>query len=264
MFAGGASSVARDSARSSPASTPEDRRACGRAPRQRPVARAGVATVQRLVRGWPVKALIAVGAALAAVIVVAAIMPSLGDLNPFGAETEDRSPPAVLRSLQSLSEYRAASANYQQLIDIERDVGVLPSFLAGERAQLLAAGSVHGVVDFGSLGVRSVRVSDDRSAVTLTLPAPRLSEARVDLKRTRALNRERGLLNRVGDLFDDDDDEQRKLLLLAERRIERAAQQSPGLLTLAERNTRAMLSGLLSALGFKEITIRFSRPPAKT
>lgn len=215
-------------------------------------------------RGWPVKALIAAGAVLAVVLVAAAIMPSLGDLNPFGSETEDRSPPAVLRSLESLSEYRAATANYQQLIDIERDVGILPSFLAGERAQLLAAGSVDGVVDFSSLGARSVRVSDDRRAVTLTLPAPRLSEARVDLKRSRALNRDRGLLNRVGDLFDNDDDEQRKLLLLAERRIEQAAQQSPGLRTLAERNTRAMLTGLLRGLGFKQITIRFSRPPAET
>lgn len=215
-------------------------------------------------RGWPVKALIALGAVVAAVVVVVAIMPSLGDLNPFRTETEERSPPAVLRSLQSLSEYRAATANYQQLIDVERDVGILPSFLAGERAQLIAAGSVDGVVDFSSLGARGVRVSDDRRAVTLTLPAPRLSEARVDLKRSRALNSDRGLLNRVGDLFDDDDDEQRKLLLLAERRIEEAAQQSPRLLTLAERNTRAMLSGLLSGLGFEQITIRFSRPPAKT
>ena len=155
-------------------------------------------------------------------------------------------------------------ANYQQLIDIERDVAVLPSFLAGERAQLIAVGSVDAVVDFGGLGPRSVQVSDDRRVVTVTVPAPRLSEARVDLKRSRAVNKERGLINRVGDLFDDDDDEQRELLLLAEQRIERAAQRNAGLLTLGKRNTRAMLSGLLRGLGFEQITIRFARSPAET
>ncbi len=215
-------------------------------------------------RGWPLKALIALAAIIAAVVVVPAIVPSLGDLNPFSTESKDRSPPAVLRSLESLSEYRAATADYQQLIDIERDVGFLPSFLAGERAVLIAAGKVDAVVDFSGLGSRSVRVSEDRRAVTVTLPAPHLSEARIDLKRSRALTRKRGLANRVGDLFDDDDDEQRELLLLAERRIERAAQESPGLLKLGERNTRAMLSGLLKGLGFERITIRFLPPPAET
>ena len=213
-------------------------------------------------RGRPLKALIAAVAVIAAVVVVPTIVPGLGDLNPFKTETKDRSQPSLLRSLESLSEYRAATANYQQLIDIERDVGILPSFLAGERSLLIAAGSVDAIVDFGDLGPRSVRVSDDRRAVTVTLPAPHLSEARVDLERSRALNTERGLIDRVGDLFDDEDDEQRKLLLLAERRIARAAHDSPRLLTLAKRNTRTMLTGLLRALGFERITIRFSPPPA--
>lgn len=213
-------------------------------------------------RGGPLKALIAAVAVIAAVIIVPTIVPGLGDLNPFKTETEDRSPPSLLRSLESLSEYRAATANYHQPIDIERDVKFLPSFLAGERALLIAAGSVDAVVDFSDLGPRSVRISEDRSAVTVTLPAPQRSEARVDLARSRVLDTKRGLLNRVGDLFDDDDDEQRKLLLLAERRIAGAAHDSPRLLTLAKRNTRTMLAGLLRALGFERITIRFSAPPA--
>ncbi len=210
----------------------------------------------------PLKAVIALAAVIAAVVVAAAIMPSLGDLNPFGTQTKDRSQPAVLRSLASLAEYRAATANYQQLVDVERDVKFVPSILAGERAQLVAAGSVDAVVDFGGLGSRNVRVSEDRSTVAVTLPAPHLSEARVDLERSRALNSDRGLVDRVGDLFDDDDDEQRELLLLAERRIQRAALENRNLLTLAERNTRAMLSGLLNALGFERITIRFRPSPA--
>ena len=215
-------------------------------------------------RGRPIKALIAVVAVVAAVVVVPAIVPSLNDLNPFKTETKDRSQPSLLRSLESLSEYRAATGNYQQPVDIERDVKLLPSFLAGERMLLLAAGSVDAVVDFSDLGPRSVQVSEDRRAVTVTLPAPHLSEARVDLKRSRALDTKRGLINRVGELFDDDNDEQRELLLVAERRIARAARENPGLLTLGARNTRTMLTGMLKALGFEDITIRFARPPAET
>lgn len=215
----------------------------------------------------PPKALIALlavlGVVIAAIVVVPAIVPSLGDLNPFATETKDRSQPTLLRSLESLSEYRAATANYQQVIDIERDVKLLPSFLAGEKALLIAAGSVDAVVGFSGLGPDNVRVSEDRAAVAITLPAPRLSEARVDLERSRVVETDRGLVNRVGDLLDDDADEERELLLLAERRIEGAARENPELLRLAERNTRAMLTGLLSGLGFERITIRFLPPPAR-
>ncbi|MBW3652046.1 MAG: DUF4230 domain-containing protein [Actinobacteria bacterium] len=211
-------------------------------------------------RRRPLKALIVLAGVIAAVVVAPAVMPGLPDLNPFSTETKDRSQPALLRSLESLSEYRAATGNYQQLIDIERDVAFLPSFLAGESALLIAAGSVDAAVDFSRLDSRSVRVSQDRSAVTVTLPAPHLSDVRVDLERSRALSTRRGLVNRLGDLFDDDADKQRDLLLLAERRIGRAARESPKLLRLAERNTRAMLTGMLTALGFERITIRFQQP----
>lgn len=209
------------------------------------------------------KALIALAAVVAAIVVVVALVPDLGDLNPFGTETKDRSQPTLLRSLESLSEYRAATANYQQVIDIERDVKLLPSFLAGEKALLIAAGSVDAVVGFSGLDQRNVRVSEDRTAVAVTLPAPRLSEARVDLERSRVVETDRGLVNRVGDLLDDDTNEERDLLLLAQRRIERAAHENPELLGLAERNTRAMLTGMLRGLGFERITIRFLPPPAR-
>ena len=209
------------------------------------------------------KALIAVAVVIAAVVVLPALVPDLGDLNPFGTETKDRSQPTLLRSLESLSEYRAATANYQQVVEIERDVGLLPSFLAGEKVLLIAAGSVDAVVNFSGVGPGSVRVSEDRTAAEVTLPAPRLSEARVDLGRSRVVETDRGLVNRVGDLFGDDANEERDVLLLAERRIERAAQENPELLRLAERNTRAMLTGMLRGLGFERITIRFLPPPAR-
>ncbi len=184
-------------------------------------------------------------------------------LNPFATETKDRSQPVLLRSLESLSEYRAATANMQEIVDIEEDVNLVPSFIAGEKALLVAAGTVDAKVDFGALHERgSVKVSDDRRGVEIVLPPATLSEARVDLERSRIVDTDRGIINRVGDAFSDDTNEERELLLLAQRKIEEAARQNPALLQLAERNTRAMLGGMLRGLGFERITIRFAAPPA--
>ncbi|HEV3000480.1 MAG TPA: DUF4230 domain-containing protein [Solirubrobacteraceae bacterium] len=183
-------------------------------------------------------------------------------LNPFATETKDRSQPVLIRSLESLSEYRAATANVQEIVDVERDVRLVPSFIAGEKALLVAAGTIDAGVDFRSLRERgSVSVSEDRRGVTIVLPPATLSEARVDLERSRIVDTDRGIVNRVGDAFDDDTNEERELLLLAQRKIEAAARENPELLRLAERNTRAMLTGMLRGLGFERIVIRFA-PPA--
>lgn len=204
--------------------------------------------------------LLAVAGVVAAWLLVSVI--SGWSLNPFATDTKDRSQPVLVKSLESLSEYRAATSNVQEIVDIERDVKLLPSFIAGEKALLVAAGTVDASVDFGKLRERgSVKVSKDRRGVEIVLPSATLSDARVDLERSRVVDTDRGLVNRVGDAFSDDTNEERELLLLAQRKIEEAARNNPELLRLAERNTRAMLSGLLRGLGFERIVIRFAPPP---
>jgi hypothetical protein len=200
-------------------------------------------------------------AAVAVLVVVAAIaiVPGLDALNPFKTETIDRSPPVLLKSLERLSEYRASSANLQVVVDVERDTGVLPDFIKGERTLLVAAGTVDGVVDFRGLRGRNLQVNDDRTEVTLTLPAARLSEPRVDLDRTRVFDRQRGLLDRIGEaLGNGGADEERQLLQAAQRKLAEAAAGTPELRRAAERNTRAMLEGMLRGLGFERVTVRFT------
>ena len=205
-------------------------------------------------------AVVAIAGLLALWLLVSAI--AGWSLNPFKTETKDRSQPVLVKSLESLSEYRAATANMQEIVDIEKDVGLLPSFIAGEKALLVAAGTVEAGVDFRSLSERgSVKVSDDRRGVEIVLPPATLSEARVDLAKSRVVDTDRGIINRVGDAFSDDTNEERELLLLAQRKIEEAARQDRALLALAERNTRAMLTGMLRGLGFERITIRFAAAP---
>jgi Protein of unknown function (DUF4230) len=184
----------------------------------------------------------------------------LPNLNPFASETKDRSQPAVLRSLERLSEYRAATANLQVIVDIEKDANYLPPFIKGERTLLVAAGNVDAVVDFNRLDRRSVAVSRDRKTVTVQLPAARLSEARLDLERTRVYDRDRGVLDRIGGVLDDDRDRDRELFALAERKLRDAAAADGSLRGAAQRNTELMLSNLLRAVGFKRIDVQFAAP----
>jgi hypothetical protein len=202
------------------------------------------------------RSVVAVAAVVLGVVVLFAAVPGLPDLNPFGTETKDRSQPVVLRSLERLTEYRAASANLEVVVDVEKD-GILPGFLQGDKTLLVASGNVDAAVDFRGLGRDGLRVSEDRRSVTITLPPAQLTEAKVDLDRSRVFDRDRGLLDRVGGVFDDNPSNERELLLLAERKLEAAARADGGVLTAAERNTRAMLESLMRGLGFERVTVSF-------
>lgn len=205
------------------------------------------------------------GGAFAAILLIAfgwVVGGGLSNLNPFADKTVDRSPPAVLKSISKLSEYHAATARLQQVVDVEHDVAHVPSFIAGTRTTMLASGSVDAVVDFGRLDKRNVRVSEDGKAATLTLPAPRLAKPQVDLEHSRILGRERGLVNRVGSLFKDGSAPQRAMLLRAQRKLAKAAAADRQLPAAARRNTTRMLTGLLRGLGVERVTVRYQAPAA--
>ena len=197
-------------------------------------------------------------AGLAALVVIAVLLVS-GPLNPFGTDTEDRSQPVLLKSLENLSDYHAATANMQVVVDVEEDARLLPSFIKGERTLFVAAGTVDAAVDFRGLAKDpdAVKVSDDRRSVQLTLPAPKLLEPQLDPDRSRVYDRDRGVLDRVEDAVSDRPGDEQPLYQLAEDKLAAAAAADPRLLQTAERNTRSMLEGLLRGLGFENITIDF-------
>jgi hypothetical protein len=201
--------------------------------------------------------------AVAAILVlgVLALAGRLPSLNPFATEDKDRSQPVVLKSIARLSEYRAATANLQVVIDVEKDAKYLPDFIKGERTLFVAAGNVDAKVDFRNLKGDAIQVSDDRRAATITLPAPQLGEARVDPRRSRVVTRDRGILDRAGGIFEDSPTGDRELFLLAERKLLEAARADPSLLRAARTNTVDTLTGLLRGLGFERVTIRFKAPP---
>jgi Protein of unknown function (DUF4230) len=213
-------------------------------------------------RGGPLRVAFAALAAVLVGLLVVVMAGRLLDINPFGSRERDRSGPVVLTAVRDLADYHGASGSYQVLIDLQEDNKLLPDVLKGKRTLFLAIGSVDAIIDFGRLGDDAVSVSDDRRTVTLTLPHAQLGRPVIDTKESRVLDRNLGVLDRVGKLFGDSPDPQeQQVYVLAEQKLADAAGQSK-LTDRAEANTRTALDRLLKALGFTTVVVNFSSPSA--
>ncbi|MFF4014558.1 DUF4230 domain-containing protein [Streptomyces sp. NPDC001843] len=183
-----------------------------------------------------------------------AVLPGIKDL--FGTETHDRSGPALLKSIQDMSRYDAASGNFQVVVDLEKDAKYLPDAIRGTRTLYVGAGTVDAYVDLGQVGKDDVTVNGDRTSATLRLPHARLGKPALDADHSYAVSKQRGLLDRLGDLFSDNPNSEHAVQELAVKHIGAAAKDS-GLTTRAETNTTDMLQGLLGSLGFKEVHVTY-------
>jgi len=181
------------------------------------------------------------------------LLPNLS--NPFASSTVDRSAPTVLAALEDVSQFKAATANYSVIVDLEKDTRFLPSFVKGERTLFMANGAVDAAVSFANLDDGAVQVSGN--SVTLHLPAAELGAARVDPRESRVVSRERGLVDRVGSMFSDSPTGERSLYLAAERKLAKAAAGDLQIRDRAEQNTTRMLKRLLNPLGFDEVVVVF-------
>ncbi|MGW3988030.1 DUF4230 domain-containing protein [Streptomyces sp. NPDC004830] len=182
------------------------------------------------------------------------VLPGLKDL--FGSETHDRSGPALLKSIQDISRYDAASGNFQVVVDLEKDAKLLPDAIRGTRTLYVGAGTVDAYVDLGQVGENDVRVDEDRTSATLRLPHARLGKPALDPDRSYAVSKQRGLFDRLGDLFSDNPNGEQAVQKLAVRHIGDAAKESE-LTARAEANTTGMLEGLLRSLGFKDVRVTY-------
>jgi hypothetical protein len=183
-----------------------------------------------------------------------AVLPGLRDL--FGTQTHDRSGPALLKSIQDMSRYDAASGNFQVVVDLEKDAKYLPDAIRGTRTLYVGAGTVEAYVDLGSLAKKDVTVDADRTTATLRLPHAFLGKPALDPNRSYAVSKQRGLLDRLGDFFSDNPDSEQAVQKLAVKHIGDAAKDSE-LTKRAEGNTTGMLDGLLRSLGFKEVSVSY-------
>lgn len=99
-------------------------------------------------------------------------------------------------------------------------------------------------------------MNGDRTKASIRLPHAVLAAAALDPDRSYAVSKQRGLLDRIGDLFSDNPAGEQAVQKLAAQHINEAARDS-GLVERAEQNTTSMLEGLLRSLGFREVTVAY-------
>jgi hypothetical protein len=205
--------------------------------------------------------LIAAGAGVAVAVVG---VNAVGDwISGWGDPTEprviDRSPAPLLLALDDLSEYHAATATLRVDIDREIDTPWVPSVISGERVTFQATGTADAYVDFENLDDDAVTLSPDGNSATIVLPAPELAEVRLDPENSRVVDRDRGLVQRIGGAIGENPTDDTELYALAEDKLAAAAAQSD-VLERAETNTRDMLTTLATSLGVEQVTVEFEEP----
>jgi hypothetical protein len=202
-----------------------------------------------------------------AALIVVALLPfasAIGSLlgavpNPFASTHHERVQPPVLKSLQDLSEYHAATANLQAVVESGSSADYLPSFIKGEDTTYLAVGSVDAVVDFSQLGSSAIVLSPDGKSATFTLPEPTYAAPQLDLENSKVLSHSRGIFDRIGDVFTQNPDDQSTLMKLGNQALADAVGKTE-LATRAKTNTTSMLIALARQLGIENVTVVFTPP----
>ena len=210
--------------------------------------------------GWTgrLAALAAAVVAVAVLLLVLSVVHVLPTLrNPFTETTTERSGPVVLKSITELSRYEAASGSFQVVVDLTKSTSFLPSFLAGSQTLFVGDGTDIAFVDFSGLKGPDLKVSKNRSTVTVTLPQPQLEPAVLNTRQSYVFAQQQGLVNRLDNFFGGNPNSQQAVYIAAQKHIEAAARRSP-LLADARQNTQAMLTGMLGALGFHHITVKWA------
>ncbi len=176
---------------------------------------------------------------------------------PFAERTVDRTQPAILQALTDLDDYRAASATFDIVVDVEKDARWMPAALRGERQVMTARGSVDAGVNLAGLSSSAVLVDPISKAITITLPHAAARRPSLDLASTHMVVHQRGLLDRIGSAVGSAPSGEKSLLALAETKLADAARASD-VTTRAEQNTRAMITALVTGLGHPNVRVNFA------
>lgn len=206
------------------------------------------------------KSLAAMAAGVVALALAATLigLPSFG--NPFSSETVVRDHAAVLDSLEEIADLHAATGEFQVVVDVEERTRFVPGFLKGERTTFLAQGAVDAVVDLDAIDDDSVIVAEDGS-VTVLLPPVELGEPVIDHDASGVLDRDRGLVDRVGGVFSDQPTSDKGLYREAASRLAEAAADSE-LRATGEANATATVEALLREAGVDDVRVVFASPDA--
>ena len=178
------------------------------------------------------------------------------NLLPFQTTEKDHSPPPILTELRQLSDFHAAQAEFEVIIDQEEDVRFMPQVIAGERVQFVAVGTVDAMIDLSAVSADAVRFDPETNRAVVFLPRPTIEEPVLDLEQSHVMNRDRGLVNRVGGIFTDNPTSENDLMQAAQAKMADAAAQT-GLVAMAEQQAEELFEPMIRNLGVEYVEVRF-------
>lgn len=190
-------------------------------------------------------AFVLVGAVVVALVGLG--VANLLGFSPFHAGKNDRDRPALLKSIQDVSQYHAAVGNFEVVIDDKTDDTWVPPIISGRRTLFVAAGTVNAYVDLAGLAEKDLSLSPDGKSAKIRLPEAQLDKANLDLARSYTYSQDRGVLDRIADAINIPEQE-KKMQILAEKKFTEAAEKSE-LRKRATENTKSMLTGMFGSLG---------------
>lgn len=188
---------------------------------------------------------------VASVVVVALAVLGIANLfgySPFPASQGDRTQTVLLKSIKDVSQLHSAIGTFELVVDTGDDDEGMPDIIAGRRTLFVAAGTVNAHVDLAGLAEKDLTLSPDGKSVELRLPEPELDKPNIDHDRFKVYKDDRGLVDRIADVFDAP--QQAELYKLAETKMAAAAEKSE-LRERAAENARATLTGLFRSQGFQ-------------
>ncbi|MCX7997115.1 MAG: DUF4230 domain-containing protein [Patescibacteria group bacterium] len=158
---------------------------------------------------------------------------------------------AVVKEIRKLQRLETASYTVEKIIDAgTQNSNRFQEFLFGDKILLIANGQIVAGFDFAAVQEGDIRVDGD--IVTVNLPAPQVLYTRLDNSKTRVYDRRQGILTKG------EKDLEAEARTEAEISLRQAACEA-GILNTAEENGRKQITALLSALGFRNITVNIPK-----
>ncbi|MEQ1354770.1 MAG: DUF4230 domain-containing protein [Candidatus Acidiferrum sp.] len=155
--------------------------------------------------------------------------------------------PTVVRQIQRLQKLETVSYTMDKIIGGERDNAYLPKFLAGDRILLVVHGEVVAGVNLENIKASDVTVQGH--SISLRLPPAEVFSTRIDNAKSRVYSRDTGLFSSP------DPNLESEVRQEAERQLQQSAVVD-GILKSADQNARNTVSGMLTGLGFTQVSLQ--------
>ena len=171
-----------------------------------------------------------------------------------GGATRTYNTPVMLQQVQTLSDLVTVKYVLER-VEVWDDppAGLLTQFVAGDnRILLLAHGVVKAGVDLGKLKPEDLKI--DGKTIWINLPSARITDAYLDDKETKVVERTTGFLR----TFDKDLEQNIRRTSVQDLRL---AAGRGGILRDADERARTQLAKFFTLMGFAKVEFRVSTGP---